>query len=848
MIRPTTRFPRALVVTAALAAVAAGVLTPAAASADPGVDEISLVDGVTAPVFGYDDAIRERVFIPVAGVDQDLDGTDDVTAIDIIRPRASDAGLKVPAIIDPSPYYTTIGRGNEIELLTDLDGDGLTDRWPMFIDNYFVPRGYAVIYAQMDGTGRSTGCSMHGGPGDIASMRVVVDWLQGRVVGRDAAGAVVTPSWHNGKAAMTGKSYDGALTYGVAATGVQGLTTVVPIDGITDWYRYSRTGGIRHNAHYPATLSNIVTDTTRRSMCAAARTVLSLEDGDASGDINAFWEARNYRAHVGDITASVFAVHGLNDDNVEMDQFADFWAGLAANDVPRKVWLMRVGHVDPFDSRREVWVDTLHRWFDHWLQGVPNGIMDEPRATVETDPDVYEDAADWPLPGTTDVAIRLTGTDAASAGTLLLGAGTGVESLSFTGPSGSISESTAMAAPDTQVATRLAFLSEPLASELRISGTPRIELTASLSTTQANLGVLLVDYGPATRAPREPSEGVWTTFTRTCWGEASDDDAACYLEVARRLGSVETWRLSRGALDSSNRVSLIEGEAIPVTPDTPTAFAFPLEPYDQIIPAGHRIGVIVTTNLSGYHLTGTASPHVTLDTTVSRILLPVVGGLPAAVTSQAFGAAPPVNLSFDVGGHGTAIPPQSVAYDTAPSAPTPPAESGWVFRGWYADAARTTAFDFTATLRADATAYAAWEAIADAVATLEISPSSTTATVGETITVTVTGFDGSGAPLGDVTAFATLTSSVASDQVVGDQVTFVHASPHTLTARLGAADASVVIEVEPAPVVTDPSGSVDPALGGTGVGPIAPVVGVGAALVLLGIWLLVVRRRRARRV
>jgi X-Pro dipeptidyl-peptidase len=82
-------------------------------------------------------------------------------------------------------------------------------------------------------------------------------------------------------------------------------------------------------------------------------------------------------------------VQGLNDDNVEMDQFADYWAALGANDVPRKVWLMKVGHVDPFDSRREEWVDTLHRWFDYWLQGVPNGIMDEPRATVEADPGVY---------------------------------------------------------------------------------------------------------------------------------------------------------------------------------------------------------------------------------------------------------------------------------------------------------------------------------------------------------------------------------------------------------------------------------------------------------------------------
>ena len=73
-------------------------------------------DGKTAPAFSYTDAIRQRVFIPVPGVDQDRDGVDDRTAIEIMRPEESNEGLKVPAIIDPSPYYTTLGRGNESQL------------------------------------------------------------------------------------------------------------------------------------------------------------------------------------------------------------------------------------------------------------------------------------------------------------------------------------------------------------------------------------------------------------------------------------------------------------------------------------------------------------------------------------------------------------------------------------------------------------------------------------------------------------------------------------------------------------------------------------------------------------
>ena len=55
---------------------------------------------------------------------------------------------------------------------------------------------------------------------------------------------------------MIGKSYDGTFANGVAATGVDGLTTIVPISAISDWYDYSRMGGIRFNTHYPASLSN----------------------------------------------------------------------------------------------------------------------------------------------------------------------------------------------------------------------------------------------------------------------------------------------------------------------------------------------------------------------------------------------------------------------------------------------------------------------------------------------------------------------------------------------------------------------------------------------------------------
>ena len=371
-------------------------------------------DGKTAKTYSYQDAKRERVFIPVAGVDQDNNGVTDRVAIDIIRPKESGPNLKVPAIIDDSPYYTSVGRGNETQFIHTLT-DGTVDKFPLFLDNYFVPRGYAVILAHSVGTAFSTGCPLHGGPGDVAGFKAVIDWTEGRVPGYTtvAGKTPVLADWSNGKNAMIGKSYDGTFANGVAATGVDGLTTIVPISAISDWYDYSRMGGIRENTHYPRSLDTSITATQpastlgvlppdHRTPCANVFTGLDSVDGDIDGDINPFWQDRNYTKDVSKVKAAVFESHGINDDNVRPDQMYRWYTGLAANNVPRKLWLSLEGHVDPFDYRRSEYVNTLHRWFDYWLQGVQNGIMGEPRVDIEQQPgNVWKTYADWPLPNTT---------------------------------------------------------------------------------------------------------------------------------------------------------------------------------------------------------------------------------------------------------------------------------------------------------------------------------------------------------------------------------------------------------------------------------------------------------------
>src|SRR5919112_6175400 len=82
-----------------------------------------LENGKTKAVYDYRAAIRERVFIPQPGIDQDGNGQMDWVTADILRPSEGSATNKMPAIIDPSPYFTTVCRGHETQCMADFDGD-----------------------------------------------------------------------------------------------------------------------------------------------------------------------------------------------------------------------------------------------------------------------------------------------------------------------------------------------------------------------------------------------------------------------------------------------------------------------------------------------------------------------------------------------------------------------------------------------------------------------------------------------------------------------------------------------------------------------------------------------------
>ncbi|WP_262852821.1 CocE/NonD family hydrolase [Mumia quercus] len=579
-------------------ALAAGTVTTA--SAAPAAKPYVLQGGVSAPVYSYADAIRETVW--VLAPDFDGDGEKDKIAADIVRPRELDArGVDVPVVMDASPYYTSLCRGNEAECKR-FDADGNLEKFPLFYDNYFVPRGYAYIAADVAGTSRSAGCVDTGGKSDVGSIKAVVEWLNGNAEAVDADGNPVKADWSNGKTGMIGKSYDGTIANGVAATGVKGLETIVPIGSISSWYDYSRSQGLPYSWNYSSGLaSRVAANRTMPQDCSATLQRMNDEDADETGEHNAFWDERNYRDSVElnakKVKASVFIFHGLQDTNVKTRHFSTWWEALGKAGVTRKMWLSRVGHIDPFDIDRDDWVRTLHRWFDHELMDIKNGILREPAVRVETTPNHWVESRTWPVrPAATTLRPQ-------ADGSLRLMPAKATQSW-VNSPS---QRENAAVAEGTN-ANRLLYATSPLLADARMSGSMVARLRVTTEVPTGQVGVMLVDYGEADRV-LTTGDGASTTTTETCVGESTPADDACYFTMARNVGTTPLQILGRGwaRLDGAGT------HDVTVT----------LDPDDAIVKKGHRLGVVVVGAANGrVRNVDTSASTYTLDLAKSSFALP----------------------------------------------------------------------------------------------------------------------------------------------------------------------------------------------------------------------------------
>ncbi|MET7462938.1 Xaa-Pro dipeptidyl-peptidase [Nonomuraea sp. NPDC005501] len=603
---------------------------PAWGSTPSAADGPSIVveNGATQPVFSRADAIAQTVYVEVTGTDSDGDGAPDRVAVDILRPRETDHGLKVPVIMEASPYFAG---GNDVaNHVVDVDADGnplpalraradklTAEPFDGYYDNYFLPRGYAVALVENLGSGRATGCPTTGDRNETAGPKAAIDWLNGRARGFTPEGEPVTASWATGKVGMIGVSYNGTLANAVASTGVEGLETIVPIAAISSWYDYYRSGG---GVVAPGGFQGedadvlaryVLTRADGQRVCGPVVDHLTAAQDRITGDYSRFWDDRNYLGDVDKVRASVFLVHGLNDWNVKTGQFAQWWRALAKRDVPRKVWLHQGTHMNPFSLRTAEWLRQLHGWFDQWLYGIDSGIMREPRADVETAPGTWQRHRTWPVPGTVPVRLHL-GADAR------LGAIPSAKAPreTFTDQKSRTAEQLAETAPAPDP-NRLAYLTAALPADVRVSGTPSVTVTASLSDgASPYLTALLVDYGTDVR----PTGTLVPTGETLCYGQGVPGDTGC--TALRTLGTATTpyTIVTRGWLDTRNRHRPDVTE--PLRPGREYTFRWDLQATDHVFRKGHRLGLVILSTDRDFTLRYPEGTRVTLAPSRSVFTLP----------------------------------------------------------------------------------------------------------------------------------------------------------------------------------------------------------------------------------
>lgn len=593
-----------------VAAVLAGVLATPVAQASP--QAFVLRDGVSQPVYSYSGAIRETVWVET-GQDLDRDGRIDRVAADVIRPAEPAArGQRVPVIMDVSPYYQRIGRGNESQTKTYLP-DGTPSRFPLFYDNYFVPRGYAVVLVDVGGTNRSRGCF-----DDVASGLGVVNWLNGRAKGYSAVegGRPVEAGWANGSVGAIGKSQDGTTANGLAASGVDGLKTVVPIAGVSSYYNVFNDNGAWFG---PGGGPQVYND-------RALELCKPYDAGNAAlagtnGNFNPYWASQDYVRRAGNVKASVFAVQGFADSSVWPGQFGPWWDALGEHGVPRKAWLHEAAHVDPFDLQRPEFVATLHRWFDRYLLGVRNGVDTEPAIHLQHGVGPWTDEPQWPPASTRPRTLWPANGSTAGIGGLGTRPAGGTAKLTDDPVQ---TEQEWVANPTRPSPARLVFSTAPLAQPMRLSGTTSVTVTASSDKTMGRVGAMLVDYGPAVvRNTVFPLPGIKNLTTKSCWGESTPADSACYFDTTADLLPVDQSIIANGWADLGHARSLWHG--VDLRPGTSTTMTFDLSSLDHVVPAGHRVGLVVGGTDAFWSDAPSLDPTLTFDLHRTSVTLPAVG-------------------------------------------------------------------------------------------------------------------------------------------------------------------------------------------------------------------------------
>jgi X-Pro dipeptidyl-peptidase len=174
------------------------------------------------------------------------------------------------------------------------------------------------------------------------------------------------------------------------------------------------------------------------------------------------------------------------------------------------------------------------------------------------------------------------------------------------------------------------YVTPVLDQDVRISGTPELDVRFTSSSETALLSAMIVDYGEAETVTVEgmtPLELV----EASCDPEDLAEYTGCATPQEVSVEITPQRVLAWGHVDGKNHVDLRRGSAL--EPGEDYRIQWETQPVEHVIPAGHRIGLVLTGNYRASPSSNSPAvdgaaigAQVTVLLDQSRLHLPVVGG------------------------------------------------------------------------------------------------------------------------------------------------------------------------------------------------------------------------------
>jgi len=486
---------------------------------------------------------------------------------DVHRP---DEDGRFPVLVSASPYPRQL---QDLGAPMGFIEAGATD--------FFVPRGYVHVIANVRGTGGSDGTFGFFDEQERRDMHDLVEW------------AAAQP-WSDGNVGMVGISYFAMTQLEAATQRPEHLKAIFPVAVTSDLYEAARHHGLFNSSFLSPFLAMVGIaaghgdSLWRGRLLDAARHVLALPhvherfatmNGEAAVTImheamrlhyephpwddlwqavavdhqarDEWWDERNLLPILDQVEVPVYL--GCDWQNVPLHLPSTFptMAALTSSPEVRVAMLGEFGLTWPWESLH---VEAL-AWFDHWLKGVDTGILDGPSIRyVLPGTDGWRAAEQWPPAGTepAELALRADGVLAADEGDV------GVRSYLCPGPGlGRLGR-------DTDPPSSQSWETEPLGSALDLVGDVELRLDGSTTAIDSAWIVLLEDVAP---------DGTAETITQG-WLQASLRDVD---EGASRPGAPELACRTPRAVPAGEVVS----------------YRIPLVTNARRFASGHRLRVVV---------------------------------------------------------------------------------------------------------------------------------------------------------------------------------------------------------------------------------------------------------------